>query len=86
MAEAELGDVLGETPIAPPAALRGMEPLGAPAEVAPVEPESDAAVRELDAPTLGFDDELTRAHDTVIPSAPPTGEVDDPDGPVADEG
>jgi segregation and condensation protein B len=53
VAEAELGDVLGET-----------------AAVAP--------------PAMGQGDELDQApddrtHDTMIPSAPPTGEVDDPD-------
>ena len=88
VAEAELGEVLGEAPIAPPATAAVAEPepeLPTPAAEA-IDFDGLAVEHDADAPPLGFDDERERTHDTVIPSAPPTGEVDDPDGPAFDEG
>jgi segregation and condensation protein B len=91
VAEAELGEVLGEAPMSPPAATADAEPgpdsPAPPAEShTPVGTAEERAVEDgADAPPLGFDDELERTHDTVIPTAPPTGEVDDPDGPTFDE-
>jgi segregation and condensation protein B len=75
VAEAELGDVLGEAAMAPRTAV---EPLTAPraeAEVVePLEPESEVLHQT---PPIGFDDGVT--HDTIIPAAPPTGQVGDPE-------
>jgi segregation and condensation protein B len=74
VAEAELGDVLGEAAIAPRAAVGPLATPRPEAEVEPLDPESSLP---HEAPPIGFDGGV--AHDTVVPPAPPTGEVVDPE-------